>query len=114
MWLKSYFVGNSHLTIVKPYHAGHMIQFGQNAGPWHMHLYGIVNNIKQKNMARTVQEDKDRRILGVFGLTWAIFQSAMPKDVTDACEQAIQTSEMPSMTYKGSTKGEHYRCFVSP
>jgi hypothetical protein len=94
------------MTSIKPYHPGQMIQFGQNAGPWHMRFYGLVNNIKQKTMSTTIQEDKDRRILGVFGLSWAVFQSSMPKDVTDACEQAIETSLMPRMSYKNDTEGE--------
>jgi len=90
-----------------------MIQFGQNAGPRHMRFYGIVNNIKQKNMPTTIQEDKDRRILGVFSLTWAIFQNCMPKDVTDACEQAIEASEMPNMTYRGNdTEGKKYHYYI--
>ena len=43
-----------------------MIQFGQNAGPWHLRFYGLVNNIIHKSMTHTEREAKDKAILGVF------------------------------------------------
>ena len=82
-----------------------MIQFGQNAGPWHLRFYGLVNNIIRKSMTHTEREAKDKAILGVFGLSWALFQSVMPQQVTDACDRALDDSGMPTMTYEGDMKG---------
>ena len=91
-----------------------MIQFGQNAGPWHLHFYGLVNNIKRKSMTPTERQIKDKQILGVFGLSWALFQSVMPKQVTDACDAALLESNMPSMTYQGDMEGiVHYAYIVT-
>ena len=84
-----------------------MIQFGQNAGPWHRRFYGVVNNILRKSMTPSEREQKDRQILGVFGLSWAIFQSVMPKQVTDACDDAIEKSGMSNMTHRGDDNGKH-------
>ena len=64
-----------------------------------MHVYGIVRNLIRKNIPTYDRIAKDKKILGVFGLAWAVFQSALPKAVTDACDDAMETSGMPSMTY---------------
>jgi hypothetical protein len=84
-----------------------MIQFGQNAGQRHRRFYGLVRNILQKTLPQSDRERKDRQILGVFGLSWAIFQSVLPKQITDACENATEKSGMPHMTHQGDSEGEH-------
>jgi hypothetical protein len=83
-----------------------MIQYGQNAGPWHLRFYGLVNNLLRKKITASERDQKDRQILGVFGLSWAIFQSVLPKAVTDACEEATEKSGMSSMTYRGDNDGK--------
>ena len=82
-----------------------MIQFGQNAGARHLRVYGLVNNLRRKSLTNEEREVKNCRILGVFALSWAIFQSSMPKEITDACDEAIQHSEMDSMTHIADTDG---------
>ena len=89
-----------------------MIQYGNNAGPWHLRIYGLVNNLlpKQK-LSVSEQHMKDERILGAFGITWAILQNAMPREVTDACDQTITASGMPSMTH-GSDSNSKFLPFL--
>jgi hypothetical protein len=82
-----------------------MLQFGQNAGARHVRIYSIVNNILRQNINPTERQHKDKQILGVFGLTWAMFQSVMPKEVTDACELTLESSGMPRMTYLNDPSG---------
>jgi len=82
-----------------------MLQFGQNAGARNIRVYGIVNNLLRKNLSSSEREAKDRRILGAFGIAWAILQSNMPKEVTDACDQAIASSGMDTMTYMSDSEG---------
>jgi hypothetical protein len=76
-----------------------MVQFGENAGARHVRVFSVVNNLLRKNIDPSERQRKDRQILGVFGLSWALFQSAMPKQVTDTCEVALEASGMPRMTY---------------
>jgi len=84
-----------------------MIQFGQNAVQRHRRFYGLVRNISRKQLSQSERERKDRQILGVFGLSWAVFQSVLPKQVTDACDEATETSGMSKMTYMGDNEGKH-------
>ena len=84
-----------------------MIQFGQNAGQRHRRFYGLVRNIVRKQLPQSDRERKDRQILGVFGLSRAVFQSVLPKQVTDACENATDKSGMSKMTYEGDNEGKH-------
>ena len=84
-----------------------MIQFGQNAGQRHRRFYGFVKNIVRKGLSQSERERKDRQILGVFGLSWAVFQSVLPKQVTDACDEATDKSGMSSMTYESDSGGKH-------
>ena len=84
-----------------------MIQFGQNAGQRHRRFYGLVKNIVRSRVSQSERERKDRQILGVFGLCWAVFQSVLPKQVTDACEEATDKSGMSSMTYESDSDGKH-------
>ena len=86
-----------------------MIQFGSNAGQQNVHAYGIVRNIISKTMKVDDRIAKDKRILGVFGLAWAIFQSTMPKEITDACDEATDMSGMPTMTY---SQDDAYMLFI--
>ena len=58
-----------------------------------------------KNLTASERNAKDSRILGAFGLSWAILQSTMPKAVTDACDDAIQASGMSPMAYKTDNSG---------
>jgi hypothetical protein len=90
---------------LQPNHPGNMIQFGQNAGQRNKRVFGLVRNLLCKNITPDECHAKDRRILGVFGLSWAIFQSALPKAVTDACETALEESGIPSMTHQDDKEG---------
>jgi hypothetical protein len=82
-----------------------MLQFGENAGARHVRVYSVVNNLLRKNIDPSERERKDRQILGVFGLSWALFQSVMPKEVTDVCEGTLEASGMPHMTYSDDPSG---------
>ena len=84
-----------------------MIQFGQNAGQRHRRFYGIVRNIVRKGLPQSERDRKDRQILGVFGLSWAVFQSVLPTQITDACDQATEMSGMSQMTYENDNEGKH-------
>ena len=64
-----------------------------------------MKNLLRKKIPATERIAKDQRILGAFGIAWAIFLSAMPKEVTDACEIAITESGMSQMTYRDDADG---------
>ena len=81
-----------------------MIQFGLNGGPWHLRVFGIVRNLTRKTITPYERIAKDTQILGVFGLSWAIFQAVLPKQITDACENAMESSGMPRMTHSQDTE----------
>jgi len=91
-----------------------MIQFGQNAGQRNRRIFGLVRNLLQKNITPDERLAKDRRILGVFGLSWAMFQSALPKAVTDACETALEESGIPTMTYQDNKEGRQMFYLTEP
>jgi hypothetical protein len=59
----------------------------------------------RKRLSQSERERKGRQILGVFGLSWAVFQSVLPKQVTDACDEATEKSGMSSMTYESDSDG---------
>jgi hypothetical protein len=73
-----------------------MIQFGSNAGPRHLRIFGHVRNIK-KQMSDSDKFVKDRRILGVFGLVWNILKATLPQEVMGHCEAKMKVEGMPQM-----------------
>jgi hypothetical protein len=72
-----------------------------------LRIYGLVRNIISKKITPYEQLEKDKRILGVFGLSWAVFRSVLPKEITDACDKAIDMSGMPTMTYDQDDAGRY-------
>jgi hypothetical protein len=82
-----------------------MIQFGQNAGPRHLRVFGYVRNLKDANITANEQVCKDARLLGVFGLVWNLIRTVSPKPVILACETAMDAAGMPRMGTKQDEKG---------
>jgi hypothetical protein len=74
-----------------------MIQFGYNAGARHAHVFGFVHNIKCQ-MPSNECVVKDHQILGILGISWAIFKAVLPHPVYDTCASIYVASGMPSMS----------------
>ena len=83
-----------------------MIQFGLNGGSRNLRVFGIVRNLTRKNFTPYEHLTKDKHILGVFGLMWAVVQAKMPKQITDACETAMELSGIPRMTHDQDTESK--------
>jgi hypothetical protein len=74
-----------------------MVQFGQNAGPRHLSIFGFVNNIRNKKLTQTDRTHKDRKLLGLFGLVWNLLRSKLPDSTINACETAMDAAGIPHM-----------------
>jgi hypothetical protein len=81
-----------------------MVQFGLNAGPCHLCVFGHVHNIK-KIMPDNERLAQDQRILGAFGLVWNILHANLPREVIGHCDQAMDVQGMPSMSTVEDTSG---------
>jgi hypothetical protein len=82
-----------------------MVQFGQNAGPRHLRIFGYVNNLKSKQITQDETRLKDTRLLGVFGLVWNLLYTITPEPVIVACEKAMDAAELPRMATAYDTAG---------
>jgi hypothetical protein len=85
------------LPLFQPTHPGAMIQFGQNAGPRHLSIFGHVRNLKDAHISAADREKKDQRLLGIFGLVWNLFVAISPAPTIDACNRAMDDSGIPRM-----------------
>ena len=74
-----------------------MVQYGQNAGSHHLHVFGHVHNLKNAKISKIEHAQKDCRLLGVFGIVWNIFLAIAPAPVIDACNQAMDKADIPRM-----------------
>ena len=88
------------------------MQYGWNAGFRHAHIFGLVRNIKKK-LTGEDHEECDKRILGVFALTWNLLTSALPKEVVKLTCDAIAEADLPVMASQGNVEGrELYYIFL--
>ena len=74
-----------------------MIQFGQNAGPRHLSVFGHVKNLKSTKITSSEKVQKDCQLLGIFGLSWNTMKGIVPASVIDVCEDAMQREDLPRM-----------------
>ena len=74
-----------------------MVQYGLNAGPRHLRVFGHVRNLKNAKISKTEQAEKDCRLLGIFGIVWNLFLAIAPAPVIDACNQAMDKADIPRM-----------------
>jgi hypothetical protein len=72
-----------------------MIQFGQNAGPRHLRVFGHVRNLKDSSMPSSERIAKDHRLLGVFAFTWNLFLAISPVSTINACNSAMEKADVP-------------------
>ncbi|KIM53276.1 hypothetical protein SCLCIDRAFT_60034, partial [Scleroderma citrinum Foug A] len=89
-------------------HAGTLVQYGWNAGPRHACIFGLVRNIKKKLTGEDCEEC-DKRILGVFALTWNLLTSALPKEVVKLTCDAIAEADLPVMASQGNVEDSGYQ-----
>jgi len=85
-----------------------MVQFGWNAGSRSARVFGLVNNLLQKNMDWTARQQKDTRALGILALTWNLLLASMPAEVSTACLEAIDQANLPPMASRGNTSGRRH------
>jgi hypothetical protein len=85
-----------------------MSQFGQNAGPCHLSVFGYVCNIKDKKMTETDHTRKDHELLGAFGLVWNMLSVSVPAPVMEACETAMDLAGLPRMGTKEDSAGKFF------
>ncbi|TDL17106.1 hypothetical protein BD410DRAFT_694296, partial [Rickenella mellea] len=83
---------------------GKMIQFGYNAGPRHRRFWGLVNNIKKKNLPQDERSQKDQNILGIMTLLWNICKAHMLNSIVADCDKVMDDAGMPRM---GAKDNEH-------
>jgi len=83
------------------------VQYGWNAGPRHARVFGLVRNIK-KTLTGEDREECDRKILGVFALSWNLLTAALPKEVIEPTYAAIAAVKLPVMASQGDVKGLYY------
>ena len=83
-----------------------MVQFGQNAGPRHLSVFGYVRNIKSKKMVESDITRKDRDLLGVFAIVWNVLRANLPASVVEACEDAMDEAGLPKMGTEKDPSGE--------
>lgn len=74
-----------------------MVQYGQNAGPRHLRVFGHVRNLKNTNISKSDQTEKDHRLLGIFGIVWNLFLAIAPAPVIEACNKAMDEVGIPRM-----------------
>ncbi|KAG2031094.1 hypothetical protein BDR03DRAFT_986629 [Suillus americanus] len=91
---------NDHKGI-RPTHGGDLIQFGQNAGPCHARVFGLVNNLTSKKLSMTARQKKDTHALGILALSWNLLVASLPAE-------AIHDAGLPSMTIKGDNSDSGY------
>ncbi|KIJ48817.1 hypothetical protein M422DRAFT_247176 [Sphaerobolus stellatus SS14] len=96
---------------IQPTHPGTMIQAGWNAGPWHVHVWGLVHNLRKKFS----QEDKlakDRKMLGALCAVWNMIQAKAPREPIDDLLEVIDEAGMPNMAVEGDTAESGYTLFL--
>jgi len=81
------------------------VQYGWNAGPHHAHIFGLVRNIKKK-LSGEECEEHDRKILGIFALSWSFLTAALPKEVIEPTYTAIPAAGLPVMASQGDVQGK--------
>jgi hypothetical protein len=81
-----------------------MVQFGQNAGPRHLRVFGLVRNLKDKNLPIDSLLEKDHRLLGAFGMVWNLFLSITPAPVIEVCNAAMDDVGIPRMQAEGDDR----------
>jgi len=81
------------------------VQYGWNAGPRHARVFGLVKNIKKK-ISGEEREEHDRKILGIFALSWNLLTTALPKEVIIPTQNAIAEANLPVMASQGDVQGQ--------
>ncbi|KAL4065179.1 hypothetical protein J3A83DRAFT_4414365 [Scleroderma citrinum] len=91
-----------------PNHGGTLVQYGWNAGPCHACIFGLVRNIKKK-ISGEERAECDRKILGVFALSWNLLTAALPKEVIEPTLAAIAAADLPVMASQGNVQDTGYQ-----
>ena len=72
-----------------------MIQFGQNAGPCHLRVFGHVCNLKDTDITVSERMQKNCRLLGAFGIAWNLLLAVSPALVIETCNKAMDQAGIP-------------------
>ncbi|KAL4075327.1 hypothetical protein V8B97DRAFT_1883409 [Scleroderma yunnanense] len=80
-----------------PNHGGTLVQYGWNAGPCHARIFGLEC------------AECDRKILGVFALSWNLLTAALPKEVIEPTLAAIAAADLPVMASQGNVQDTRYQ-----
>ncbi|KAG1849098.1 hypothetical protein C8R48DRAFT_812925 [Suillus tomentosus] len=60
---------------------GELVQFGWNAGPCHVCVFDLVNNLTNKKLSMTMRQQKDSHALGILALSWNLLVASRPAEI---------------------------------
>ncbi|KAH7903594.1 hypothetical protein BJ138DRAFT_1107542 [Hygrophoropsis aurantiaca] len=81
----------------QPNHGGSLVQYGWNAGARHLRVFGLVNNITNRNISSNAHKEKDQSLLGIFALSWNLLVASLPREVVNLTKGAIADAGLPFM-----------------
>jgi hypothetical protein len=85
-----------------------MVQYGQNAGPRHLCVFGHVRNLINSQINKSECTEKDHHLLGIFDIIWNIFLSHAPASVIDTCNKVMDDAGVPHMESVGDIRSTSF------